>query len=43
MNQAINELKQANAVLYAVENDKEAHKLVSEALRIVKWMSDKLT
>ena len=43
MNQAIEELKQANANLYAVEpEDKGARDLVSEALKIIQWASEKL-
>ncbi len=43
MNQAIEELKQANANLYAVEqDDQQAKDLVSEALKIVRLASDRL-
>ena len=43
MNQAIEELKQANANLYAVkQDDQPAKNAVSEALNIIHWASDKL-
>ena len=43
MNQAIEELKQANANLYAVEQDDQpAKNLVSEALKIIRLASERL-
>lgn len=44
MNQAIDELKQANANLHAVEReDKEAKNLVIEALKIIRLASERLS
>ena len=43
MNQGIEELKQANANLYAVErDDQEAGKVVSEALKIIYLSAERL-
>ena len=43
MNQAIEELKQANANLYAVEqDDQQAKNAVSEALKIIRLACERL-